>query len=462
MKRVFIFSSHPLFGRCIETLLRKESALELVGHEKELGRAIDQIRALQPDVVIVDSDEPEASRGMIMMRVMKEGLRTRVVAVGLADNKILICQGEQRTVEELDDFILSITSNHTLAKPIPIDMAVASQASSITQDRSGRTLNYLRVSVTDRCNLRCVYCMPSEGVPSKPREAILHSEEIARIVEAAASIGFRAVRLTGGEPLVRKGIVGLVRRLAAIPGIEQVALTTNATLLSSCARDLAAAGLRRINISLDSLQPERFQRITRLGNLKSVWQGIEAAEAAGLSPLKINVVVVRGFNDDEAVDFARLTLEHPWHVRFIEVMPIAGVADWGEGWPSANERLVTIAEIKQRLRVLGALKPDGGPGGCGPAHYFRLPHAYGTVGFISPVSEHFCDSCNRMRLTADGYLRPCLFSDQGVYCKSALTDGASLTELQSLIRRAADIKPQSRPPFSDIAIRGDAMSMIGG
>jgi cyclic pyranopterin phosphate synthase len=460
MKRVFIFSTHPLFGRCIETLLRKESGLDIVGHERDLDQAIERIRVLQPDVVIVDSDEPEASRGMIMMRVMKEGLRTRVVAIGLSDNKIWICHGEQRTVEELNDFIGTITSQNGV--PRTAAGAARQAPDSITRDRFGRTLGYLRVSVTDRCNLRCVYCMPSAGVAAKPRESILHSEEIARMVEAATSIGFRAVRLTGGEPLVRKGVVGLVRRLAAIPGIEQVAMTTNGTLLSTFARDMAAAGLKRVNISLDSLQPERFHRITRSGNLKLVWQGIEAAEAADLSPLKINMVVVRGFNDDEVEDFARLTLEHPWHVRFIEVMPIAGVAQWGEGWPAASERLVTVGEIKQRLQGLGTLEPHGGPGGYGPAKYFRLPHARGTIGFISPVSEHFCSSCNRLRLTADGYLRPCLFSDLGIYCKSALSDGASLTELQSLIQQACDCKPESRPPFPDIAIRGDAMSMIGG
>ncbi len=462
MKRVFIFSSHPLFVRCIETLLRKEGGLDVVGHEKELCRAIEQIGALQPDVVIVDSDEPEASRGTIMLRVMKEGLRTRVVALGLADNNILICQGEQRTVEELDDFIRTITGISGFPTSMPVDPVEASQTGKRTQDRFGRTLDYLRVSITDRCNLRCVHCMPPEGPPAKPREAILHSEEIARVVEAAASMGFRAVRLTGGEPLVRKGVVGLVRRLAAIPGIEQVAMTTNATLLSPCARDLAAAGLKRVNISLDSLQPERFRRITRSGSLKTVWQGIKAAEAAGLSPLKINTVVIRGFNDDEVEDFARLTLEHPWHVRFLEVMPMAGVAEWGEGWPAANQRLVTIGEITQRLQRLGTLEPDEGPGGCGPARYFRLPHAHGTVGFISPVSERFCESCNRMHLTADGYLRPCLFSDQGVYCKPALSDGVSLTELESLIRRAANSKPESCPSFAGIGIRGHAMSIIGG
>ncbi len=459
MKRVFIFSGHLLFGRCIETLLRNEGGLEIVGYEAELDRAIEQIRALQPDVVIVDSDESQASRGAIMMQIVNEGLQTRVLGVGLSDNKIVICHGEQRTIEELNDFLSMLKSN--VATNF-VDAVTPHPRSIVTQDRYARTLDYLRISVTDRCNLRCVYCIPPEGVPYKPREAILHSEEIARLVEAAASIGFRTIRLTGGEPLVRKGMVGLVRRLATIPGIEQVAMTTNATLLSPHARDLAAAGLKRVNISLDSLQQDRFRRITRLGNVKSVWEGIEAAEAAGLSPLKINVVVVRGFNDDELVDFARLTLDHPWHVRFIEVMPITRISDGESDMSSVKGRLVTIAEMKRQLQALGPLLPDIGPGGHGPARYFRLPHAYGTVGFISAVSEHFCGSCNRMRLTADGYLRPCLFSDRGVHCKPALVDGASLSQLQSLIRQAVDIKPQQHPPISEIAPHGTAMSMIGG
>ncbi len=460
MKRVFIFSSHPLFGRCIETLLRKEGGLDIVGHERDLNQAIEQIRVLQPDVVIVDSDEPEASRGMIMMRVMKEGLRTRVVAIGLSDNKILICHGEQRTVEELNDFIGTITSQNGGLRTAA---GAARQApDNITRDRFGRTLGYLRVSVTDRCNLRCVYCMPMEGIESKPREVILHSEEIARIVEAAANIGFRAIRITGGEPLVRKGVVGLVRRLARIPGIDEVSMTTNATLLSSCARDLANAGLKRVNISLDSLQPERFRRITRLGNLQNAWEGIAAAKAAGLTPLKINAVVIRGFNDDEIVDLARLTLEHPWHVRFIEVMPIAGAAKWGEGMPEPGKRLVTVEEMRRRLIVLGPLQPDEGPQGHGPARYYRLPKAQGTLGFISPISDHFCASCNRLRLTADGHLRPCLFSEQGVYCRPALTEGASLSELEALIQQAANLKPERRPSLADGAIQSSAMSMIGG
>jgi cyclic pyranopterin phosphate synthase len=461
MKRVFIVSSHPLFSEGIENLLRREEGLQIVGREKELDRSIEQIRTLQPDVVIVDSSDSDANRGMIMMRVMKEELRTCVVGLNLNDNKIYVCRGEQRTIEELKDFLESITSENGLPKEPPRAPDTHRQ-SSVTKDRYGRTLDYLRVSITDRCNLRCVYCMPPQGVPSKPREAILRSEEIARIVEAAVSIGFRTIRLTGGEPLVRRGVVDLVRALTAIPGIEEVAMTTNATVLSSCAGDLARAGLKRINISLDSLQPERFRRITRLGNLESVWRGIEAAEAVGLTPLKINIVVVRGFNDDEVADFARLTLAHPWHVRFIEVMPTTGVSDWGSNMPEVNERLVTVAEIHRRLQDLGPLSPVDEPNGHGPARYYRLPDAQGTVGFISPISEHFCASCNRLRLTADGYLRPCLFSTQGVYIKAALAAGASLVELQSLIRQAGDIKPERRPPFADIAAAGMAMSMIGG
>jgi Molybdenum cofactor biosynthesis enzyme len=257
-------------------------------------------------------------------------------------------------------------------------------------------------------------------------------------------------------------VAGLVRRLAAISGIEQVTMTTNATLLSSHARDLADAGLSRVNISLDSLRPERFHRITRQGNLELVWQGIRAAEAAGLTPLKINMVVVRGFNDDEVVDFARLTLQHPWHIRFIEVMPVAGVSDWGTDMPGVGERLIAAAEIQQRVQVLGALSVDEGPRGNGPARYFRLPHAQGTIGFINPISEHFCSSCNRMRLTADGYLRPCLFSDEGVSCKTALANGASLSELQALIRQAGDIKPEQRSALASDPVNGIAMSMIGG
>ncbi len=446
MKRVFILSSHPLFGKGIENLLGREDQVDIVGHVSDVDEAIAKIRALQPDVVIVDSSDSEANRGKIMMQVMKEGLKTRVVGLDLQDNRAFICQGEQRTIQDLGDFLGMITAKNA----------------AVIRDRRGRALTYLRVAVTDRCNLRCIYCMPPEGVSSKPREAILHSEEIARMVEAAARMGFSAIRLTGGEPLVRKNLVGLVRRLVGISGIDQVTMTTNGTLLADNAQALADAGLKRVNVSLDTLQPERFRRITRMGELDSVWQGIAAAEQAGLTPLKINMVVIRGVNDDEVADMARLTLDHPWHVRFIEVMPIAGLPDWGPGMPTANERFISVAEIKQKLEPLGELTPDAGPGGHGPARYYRLPNARGTIGLISPISEHFCAACNRMRLTADGYLRPCLFSDEGVYVKSTLDRGVGLGDLQSLIRQASEMKPDERPPLADNPIRGTAMSMIGG
>lgn len=330
------------------------------------------------------------------------------------------------------------------------------------RDRYGRSIEYLRVSVTDRCNLRCVYCMPPQGVPWRRRQAILSLEQIVQVVEAAAGLGVRQVRLTGGEPLARKGIVHLVAGIAATPGIEDVAITTNAVLLGRFAGELAAAGLSRVNISLDSLRPDRFRRITRLGKIDQVWQGIEAAERAGLTPLKINMVVVRGLNDDELLDFARLTYDRQWHVRFIEVMPVGNGLDWGPGMPAAGERFVSVGEMQQRLAGLGPLVPVSGPRGTGPARYFRLPGAQGTIGFISPLSEHFCATCNRLRLTADGWLRPCLFSDRAVHLKPALDAAAGVAEVQALIRQAINIKPRERPLPPAVGTPDAAMSAIGG
>lgn len=329
-------------------------------------------------------------------------------------------------------------------------------------DSYGRTLDYLRVAVTDRCNLRCVYCMPSEGVPAKSHDEILRFEQITALVAAAAGIGFRKIRLTGGEPLARRGIVDLVRALAGLPGIEEVAMTTNGTAIARLANDLAAAGLSRVNISLDSLREDRFRSLTRLGSLSQVLEGLAACEAAGLRPIKINVVVVRGVNDDEVTDFARLTYEHDWHVRFIEVMPLDGSPDWGPDMPPAGDRFVPAAEMQARLADLGPLQPDAGPGGQGPARYFRLPGARGTIGFINPMSEHFCAGCNRMRLTADGWLRTCLFADTGVLVKPALDRAATQSELELLLRQAIDLKPETRPLVDASAVTGRAMSMIGG
>jgi cyclic pyranopterin phosphate synthase len=328
-------------------------------------------------------------------------------------------------------------------------------------DNYGRKVDYLRVSLTDRCNLRCVYCMPPEGIPWKPHAAILHFEQIAQIVGAAAGLGFRKIRLTGGEPLVRKDSVDLVASIAATPGIEEVSMTTNGTLLSHFARDLAAAGLTRVNVSLDTLHPDRFQRITRLGDIGLVWDGIQAAERAGLTPLKINVVVIRGLNDDEIADFARLTFEHAWHVRFIELMPVGNRMDWGPDMPAPSRRFVSVAEMRQRLAALGGLTPVGGPPGNGPARYFQLPQARGSIGFISPLTEHFCATCNRLRLTAQGQLRPCLFSDRGVSVKSGLDAGGDVHELQTLIGQAIRIKPLERP-FPVAAVAEEAMSILGG
>ncbi|NLG26862.1 MAG: GTP 3',8-cyclase MoaA, partial [Chloroflexi bacterium] len=250
------------------------------------------------------------------------------------------------------------------------------------RDACGRAISYLRVSVTDRCNLRCVYCMPEEGVALRPHAEILRYEEIERLVRIAVTLGVRHVRLTGGEPLVRAGIADLARLLTAIPGLEELSMTTNGTRLAELAAPLAEAGLRRVNVSLDTLRPERYSAITRCGELSDVLRGIEAARSAGLEPVKLNTVVVRGTNDDEVVDFARRTLDEGWHVRFIELMPV------GEGVTPGDE-YVPSSEIREHIEAaLGPLEPAELPG-SGPARYLRLAGAPGTLGFISPLTEHF-------------------------------------------------------------------------
>ena len=325
-------------------------------------------------------------------------------------------------------------------------------------DAYNRPISYLRVSVTDRCNLRCVYCMPPQGVPWRPHADILRYEEIETVVRAAAELGVSKVRLTGGEPLVRPDVVELVRMLAHVPGVDDLAMTTNGILLARYAAELAAAGLHRVNISLDTLRPDRFERITRGGNLADVLAGMDAAQQAGLTPVKINTVVVRGMNEDEALDFARKTRDDAWNVRFIELMPVGNGGLMDKDWQA---RVVTAAEIRREIETaLGPLEPAK-MSGAGPARYYRLPGAQGTLGFITPISEHFCTRCNRLRLTADGRLRPCLLSDREIDLREPLRRGADVSGIKALILHAIECKPREHHLERQAPVNL-AMSQIGG
>ena len=327
-------------------------------------------------------------------------------------------------------------------------------------DAYSRPISYLRISVTDRCNLRCVYCMPPEGVAWMPHEAILTYEEIVEVVRAAAELGISKVRLTGGEPLVRLDIEELVRGISQVPGIDDLAVTTNGILLPRHAAQLAEAGLHRVNISLDSLRPERYESITRGGHLEDVLEGMEAARRAGLDPIKINTVVIRGVNDDEVVDLARKTMEEGWHLRFIELMPVGGGDLIGDRW---LDRVVTAEEIREEVEsAVGRLEPAKISVGNGPARYYRLPGAQGTLGFITPISEHFCYRCNRMRLTADGQLRPCLLSDDEIDLRTPLRAGAGVEELKGLLLQGVERKPRSHHLAESLSPRRRTMSQLGG
>ncbi len=303
------------------------------------------------------------------------------------------------------------------------------------KDRFNRKIDYLRVSITDRCNLRCIYCMPAEGVRPIEHRDILRYEEMVRIVRIAAGYGITNVRLTGGEPLVRKGLPTLIKAVREIDGIKSISLTTNGVLLKGYAHILSSSGLDRINISLDSLRPDRYREITRGGSIAEVWQGIEEAEKAGLNPIKINVVPIKGFNDDEIIPFAQLTIEKPYHVRFIEFMPIGPKDIWERG------KCIPCARIKSIVQGIGRLEPVKGKK-AGPAVYYRLEGARGLIGFISPISNHFCSECNRIRLTADGKLRPCLFSDEEIDLKTAMQNGASDEDIGRILEGAVFSKPK--------------------
>lgn len=323
-----------------------------------------------------------------------------------------------------------------------------------SRDQFGRSIQYLRISVTDRCNFRCPYCMPEQGLPWLPKADILSYEEIADVVRQLAPLGLRRLRVTGGEPTIRPNLDELIRMLRANANVEDIALSTNGVRLPPIAALYRDAGLDRVNISADSLRPDRIAAIARRNLGFDPIAAAAAATAAGLDPVKINVVVMRGINDDEVLDFARLTLDHPWHVRFIELMPVGGLREL------TFEHVVPSDEVLGRIAKLGALEPSAGPArGNGPAAYYRLPGAAGSIGVITPMTHTYCASCNRVRLTADGRLRTCLFGDHEVDLRGPLRAGEPLAPH---FRRALDEKPREHA-LLQLRVGGlRALSQVGG
>ncbi|MBW1916777.1 MAG: GTP 3',8-cyclase MoaA [Deltaproteobacteria bacterium] len=307
------------------------------------------------------------------------------------------------------------------------------------KDGFNRDINYLRMSITDRCNLRCFYCTPVQGLLKLAHHEILRYEELLRLARVGADLGLSKLRVTGGEPLVRRGVAGFIHGLSKIPGVREICLTTNGVRLVELAEALWDAGLRRLNISLDSLQPQRYRQLTGGDYFYQVWEGLRLAQTLGFAPLKLNCVVMRGLNDGELLDFARLSLEYPYQIRFIEYMPIGIQSHWHRHYYLSTEA------IKACLRPLGQLEEIPAESGAGPAQRYRLPGAPGEIGFISPISQHFCPTCNRLRLTAAGRLRPCLLSDQEIDIKTPLRQGAADDTLKELFCTAIQRKPQRHP-----------------
>jgi cyclic pyranopterin phosphate synthase len=322
-------------------------------------------------------------------------------------------------------------------------------------DSFGRNIHYLRISLTDRCNLRCIYCMPEQGTPFEPTNLSMTDNELVRATSLFAQLGFDRIRLTGGEPTIRPNLVSLVDRIAHTPGIREVAMTTNATLLEKLAEPLARAGLKRVNISMDTLDAEQFQQMTRFGKLDTVWNGILAAERVGLKPIKLNAVIVRGVNDGEIARLASLTLSHPWDLRFIEVMPLGPIAEF------QLNSLVPVAEMQHRIESeLGTLEPLEWSGHS-PFRPYRISNALGTIGFISSVSDPFCYGCNRVRLTTDGQVRLCLLHDDEIDILSPIRSGATDQELLEQMRAAVYRKPKGHG-LAERNYPHDSMSSIGG
>lgn len=325
-------------------------------------------------------------------------------------------------------------------------------------DAFHRQHNYLRISVTDRCNLRCHYCMPAEGIMLKERTGILNFDEIVRLTRIFAGMGVKKVRLTGGEPLVRRNLPDLIARLAEIPHIKTVGMTTNGVLLPRYVAELKTAGLSRLNVSLDSLRPERFAHISRRPHFHPVMKGIQAALDAGFSPLKINTVVMRGINDDELLDFVELVRNNPLNIRFIEYMPFKS-----NNWKKAG--FIPYQEMKARISHKYSLRPGDGLTGNAPgvARDYRIPGFRGQVSFISPISKHFCDSCSRLRLTAEGSLKTCLFSAAEVNLRDAIREGASNGQIQQIIQNGLQLKPWAHPSTEELLnTENRTMTEIGG
>ncbi|MBW1744389.1 MAG: GTP 3',8-cyclase MoaA [Deltaproteobacteria bacterium] len=324
-------------------------------------------------------------------------------------------------------------------------------------DPYNREITYLRVSVTDRCNLRCIYCMPVKDLQLLDHADILRYEEILKLIEVAAGLGVRKIRLTGGEPLVRKGFIHLVESVCRIPKVEDVSITTNGVFLKEMAASLFEAGLRRVNVSLDTLNPLKYKKITGRACFNLVWEGLQRAEAVGFRPVKVNVVTMKGLNDDELHQFADLSIQKPYHIRFIEYMPIGRGSNW------EPQKYIGSDEIKSRLGSFGQLSKVPRSIHDGPVERYRFKSAKGEIGFIGALSHHFCPSCNRLRLTPDGKLRPCLFSDDEVDIKSPLRTGSSREGLEEIFLQAIARKPRRHHAGileGPAAMR--AMSMIGG
>jgi len=323
-------------------------------------------------------------------------------------------------------------------------------------DRFSRDIHYLRISLTDRCNLRCVYCMP-EDMKFRPRAELVQDDELLTLVRLCTELGFHKFRLTGGEPTVRANVVELVHSLAQTPGVRSLSMTTNGLLLKKLARPLAEAGLQRVNVSIDTLDPVKFKRLTRWGDVQDVWEGIVESEAAGLLPIKLNAVIVRGYNEDDVVDLAALTLYHNWQMRFIEMMPFGDVADFQQS------QVVRAQEMRDKIEAaLGPLTPVEGGKLDGEARLYRLSDALGDVGFISSVTEPFCASCTRARLTADGKLRMCLLREYEMDLLTPLRAGASPDDLKALVLKAVYHKPWGHGLAHNVVPMNRVMSEIGG